>query len=94
MSPEVILLIEQMKPYVLNKGVSATAKEAGVSRATVYRMLNHQGNPRFKTFCKIMDAVGLRMTVTKTFRSDEYRPKHPLEDLPPIILAAEHVDAR
>lgn len=42
----------------------AIATEAGVSRESLYRSLSREGNPRFSTIVKVLDAMGLAFRVT------------------------------
>jgi len=43
------------------RGVSNVAKEAGVSRANLYRALNSGGKPVFATVMKVLDALGMQL---------------------------------
>jgi len=47
------------------KGMSEVAKQAGVSRASLYKSLSSDGNPRFETVCKIVDALGCHFMVER-----------------------------
>ena len=40
------------------KGMTKTAKEAGISREGLYKALSPNGNPSFATVCKILNAIG------------------------------------
>ena len=40
------------------KGMTKTAKEAGISREGLYKALSPNGNPSFATVCKILNALG------------------------------------
>ena len=42
------------------KGMSVVAKEAGLSRESLYRALSGQGNPSFATVLKVAKALGVR----------------------------------
>ena len=42
------------------KGMSLVAKEAGLSRESLYRALSAQGNPSFATVLKVAKALGVR----------------------------------
>ena len=39
------------------------ATDAGVSRESLYRSLSKDGNPRFSTIVKVLDAMGLAFRV-------------------------------
>jgi probable addiction module antidote protein len=43
------------------KGMSQVAKEAGLSRESLYRALSEGGNPSFATVLKVARALGLRL---------------------------------
>ena len=43
------------------KGMSQVAREAGVSRESLYRALSEDGNPSFATILKIIKALGVRL---------------------------------
>jgi len=42
------------------KGMSQVARDAGLSRESLYRALSTEGNPSFATVLKVMRALGLR----------------------------------
>lgn len=46
------------------RGMSEIAREAGVSRESLYRSLSTDGNPEFATVMRVAQALGLRLTVT------------------------------
>ena len=46
------------------KGMTAIAKEAGVSRESLYKALSAEGNPEFATVLKVLKALQLRLTVS------------------------------
>ena len=43
------------------KGMSALAKQAGVSRESLYRALSEEGNPQLSTVLKVLDALGFQL---------------------------------
>ena len=43
------------------KGMTEIAKQAGVSRASLYKSLSEDGNPRFETVSKIVAALGCKL---------------------------------
>lgn len=47
------------------KGMSAIAREAGVTREALYKSLSDRGDPKLSTLIGVMRALGLRFTVTK-----------------------------
>ena len=45
------------------RGMTQIAKDAGLSRESLYRALGENGNPEFATVLKVAKALGLRLTV-------------------------------
>ncbi len=45
------------------KGMSEVAKEAGVTRASLYKSLSEGGNPNFHTISKVAKALGCKLSV-------------------------------
>lgn len=45
------------------KGMTEVAKQAGVTRASLYKSLSPEGNPRFETINKIVEALGGHLSV-------------------------------
>ncbi len=43
------------------KGMTALAKETGLSRESLYRSLSEKGNPELSTFLKVVKALGLHV---------------------------------
>jgi adenine-specific DNA-methyltransferase len=46
-------------------GMTQVAKATGLAREGLYRALSADGNPEFATVLKVMDSVGLRLTVSR-----------------------------
>ena len=45
------------------KGISLIAKEAELNRESMYRMLSKKGNPNLSSLNKILDTLGLTLTI-------------------------------
>jgi probable addiction module antidote protein len=45
------------------RGMSAIAREAGVSRENLYRALSGETKPEFETIRRVLDALGVRLEV-------------------------------
>ncbi|HRQ59878.1 MAG TPA: putative addiction module antidote protein [Azoarcus taiwanensis] len=45
------------------KGMSAVARETGLSRESLYKSLSENGNPSLATVLKVAKALGLRFRV-------------------------------
>ncbi|WP_404358527.1 addiction module antidote protein [Methylotuvimicrobium sp. KM1] len=46
------------------KGMTEVAKQAGVTRASLYKSLADNGNPRFDTIAKIVEVFGCKLVVS------------------------------
>jgi len=45
------------------KGMAAVAKESGLGRESLYKALSEGSQPRFETITKVINALGLKMSV-------------------------------
>lgn len=52
------------------RGMSQIAREAGVSRESLYRTLSDEGNPEFGTVVKVMRALGVKLAVAPAEHDD------------------------
>ncbi len=52
-----------------SKGMTEIARVTGLGRESLYKALSPEGNPELATVLKVMGAVGLRLQVTETLRS-------------------------
>jgi probable addiction module antidote protein len=48
-----------------SKGMTEIAKEAGLSRPSLYKALSPDGNPEFATVASVLKALGLRLSVVR-----------------------------
>ena len=48
------------------KGMAHVAKAAGLGRESLYKALAPGAHPRHETIRKVVDALGLKMTITST----------------------------
>ena len=46
-------------------GLGAIAKQAGISRESLYRSLSPKGNPTLKTLVAVVNTMGLRLSVVE-----------------------------
>jgi probable addiction module antidote protein len=44
------------------RGMTQVARDAGVSRESLYRALSEKGNPEFGTILRVIEALGLRLS--------------------------------
>ncbi len=49
------------------KGMTEIAKQMGVTRASLYKSLAANGNPRFETVIKIVEALGCKLTIVGNY---------------------------
>ena len=47
------------------RGMSQVARDAGLSRESLYRALSGEGNPEFGTTLKVAKALGLKLHISK-----------------------------
>jgi probable addiction module antidote protein len=52
------------------RGMTEVAREAGVSRESLYRALSTEGNPEFATVMRVVRALGLRFSISPTRHDD------------------------
>jgi len=45
-------------------GIGQLAKSTGLARESLYRSLSENGNPRYSTITKVLDEMGLKLTVS------------------------------
>lgn len=57
--------IHALNTAVRAKGMSKIAQQAGVTRASLYKSLSPDGNPRFETIRKIVEALGGQLSVVR-----------------------------
>lgn len=58
-------VVDVLGSLARTRSMSQVAKETGLARESLYRALSAGGNPEFATVFKVLDAVGLRLTVDK-----------------------------
>lgn len=65
--PSAILLA--IRTVAEARGFKNFAEAAELNRENLYRVLSEGGNPRLDTFFKILDALGLRLTVESKIKA-------------------------
>jgi probable addiction module antidote protein len=60
---DVRLLIAAIGDIARAKGMSKIAKDAGLSRESLYRSLSHDSHPEFNTIFQVLQAMKLRIQV-------------------------------
>jgi probable addiction module antidote protein len=61
-NPEVFLLA--VSNVAKARGIAKVAKDSGLGRESLYKALAPGAKPRYETVRKLMDALGVRLTVT------------------------------
>lgn len=56
------------------RGMTAMAKETGITREALYRALSKDGRPEFNTIIKVLKSFGLRLAV-RPAKNPATRPK-------------------
>ena len=46
------------------RGMTKVAKKAGLSRESLYKALSTEGNPEFGTVMRVMQALGMKLSIT------------------------------
>lgn len=58
-------LSEALAKVIKAHGATRVAEESGIARQALYKMISVEGNPSFKNVNKLLEAVGLELTVKK-----------------------------
>ena len=58
------LLASALGDIAKARGMPQIAKEAGIGRESLYKALREGANPRYDTIAKVIQALGLKLTVT------------------------------
>jgi probable addiction module antidote protein len=61
---EPTLFLVALRNIARARGMSELAEAAGLNRESLYKMLSEQGNPEFYSIDKLLQALGLRLSVT------------------------------
>jgi probable addiction module antidote protein len=61
-NPEVFLLA--VRNVAKARGITKVAQDSGLGRESLYKALSPGAKPRYETVRKLMDALGLKLTVT------------------------------
>ena len=56
-------LIHALDTAARAKGMTEVAKQVGVTRASLYKSLCGDGNPRFESISKVIDALGCHLAI-------------------------------
>lgn len=59
------------------RGMTQIARDTGMAREALYRALSPEGNPSFGTVLRVMDALGIALTVTSRPARKARVPRRP-----------------
>ncbi len=62
---EPAVFLQALRKVADAQGMSEVAKQAGIPRESLYRMLSIKGNPRWSTLAPVVRATGLKLEVTR-----------------------------
>ncbi|RLB87785.1 MAG: putative addiction module antidote protein [Deltaproteobacteria bacterium] len=62
-SQEIFMLA--LRDVAKAKGITIAAREANLNRETLYRMLSEKGNPNLSSLKKLLDTLGLTLSIGK-----------------------------
>ena len=57
-------IVQALGTVARARGMTQIAKDAGLSRESLYRALSAEGDPEFDTVIRVLQALGLRLSVT------------------------------
>lgn len=60
-SQEIFMLA--LRDVAKAKGIAKAARGSNLNRETMYRMLSEKGNPNLSTLSKLLDTLGLTLTI-------------------------------
>ena len=52
-----------LRDVAKTKGIAQAARESNLNRETMYRMLSEKGNPNLSSLNKLLDTLGLTLTI-------------------------------
>ncbi len=58
------ILLRAIENAAKAKGMMQVAKDAGVSRESLYKSLSADAKPRYETIVKVLHALGMKVTIT------------------------------
>lgn len=62
-------LSQALAKVVKAHGATKVSEETGIARQALYKMLSDKGNPSFKNINKLLEAVGLELTIKSKKRA-------------------------
>lgn len=64
------VVLKAISEAARENGMAKTARDAGMTRAGLYKALSEEGNPSFLTICNILAALGYRIMPVKINREN------------------------
>lgn len=68
-------ILDAIGTVAKTRGMGQVAREAGLARESLYRALNADGNPEFLTVLKVIESLGLRLSVTAPAKGGRQRSR-------------------
>ena len=62
-------LHEALAKVIKAHGATRVSEDAGIARQALYKMISGEGNPSFKNVNKLLEAVGLELTIKSKKRA-------------------------
>jgi len=62
-------LNEALAKVIKAHGATRVSEDAGIARQALYKMISGEGNPSFKNVNKLLEAVGLELTIKSKKRA-------------------------
>ena len=62
-APRAAIALRALGDVARAKGMSEVARDAGLSRESLYKALSESGNPGLATVLKVVRALGLRLRI-------------------------------
>jgi probable addiction module antidote protein len=64
------LITHALGDIARSEGMTGVAKATGLTRASLYKALSAEGNPEFATVLKVIQALGLKLTIAPSVDSE------------------------
>ncbi|HMF75589.1 MAG TPA: addiction module antidote protein [Bryobacteraceae bacterium] len=68
------MFLVALRDVAESRQMAKVAENAGVAREALYRMLREKGNPTYRSLASVLEAVGLRLSVTPIASAQEQPP--------------------
>lgn len=76
-------LLRALRDVAKARGMSSISEHTGLSRESLYRSLRPSSHPQFETIVKVLDSLGLRLSVRRSMKRKRVTAP------PPMVLNPE-----